>query len=432
VRLQTCLLLVCCLVSICQSFVHATLYKSLVFSSINSNSNSNSKNMPSAFGVSSSRSLQSSAMQQAKASLDESVGSETASTASTATATTTTINDDTMTNKAQMKYINGIGDIINEFDVFILDMWGVMHDGFTPYQGVVEVVNELCKHNKRLIILSNSSKRKASSIKMLNKLGFDPNHYSAIITSGEVAYHMLAGEYIDKQSTDTIVWNLLTDIIRQGSDAKKAFCFGSGAEDEAYLQSCGWSLAPVEEASLIVARGTFTINNGKTVIDKNTDETEYNKVMMESLNKAASRRLPMLVCNPDKIRPDVHRPPMPGKIGDDYEAALGGGPEAEELVKRIGKPLVDVYDLACVGMADRSRVCMVGDSLETDVTGGTLAGIQTIWVIKDGVHGPDLTENGDFMTEVTAILDSFNTHSEGTYAKGRRLTPDYVVPHFRW
>jgi ribonucleotide monophosphatase NagD (HAD superfamily) len=45
----------------------------------------------------------------------------------------------------------------------------VLHDGRVPYPGVVECLTKLKGEEKRLILLSNSSKRKAVSSKGLNK-----------------------------------------------------------------------------------------------------------------------------------------------------------------------------------------------------------------------------------------------------------------------
>ena len=309
----------------------------------------------------------------------------------------------------------GVRDLVNEFDVFLLDMWGVMHDGSRPYDGVLDVVQKL--KGKTLIILSNSSKRRDHSERMLRKLGFDPNDFAQIITSGELAYQMLSGE------SSSVSWPLLDAI-----EDKRAFVYGSGSEDAEYLESCGWTLAPVEEASLLVARGTFTIDNGRDVIRKGDDPEAYDRAMHETLTVAAQRRLPMLVCNPDKVRPDVDRPPMPGKIGDDYQVIVG---DDESLVKRIGKPFADVYDLALQTLGvDRSRVCMVGDALETDVTGASAAGVQSVWVLKDGIHGPDLDES-NLLASALQVVEEFNGRSD-TYAKGRKLRPDLVLPHFRW
>mmetsp|Transcript_1394 Transcript_1394/g.3041 ORF Transcript_1394/g.3041 Transcript_1394/m.3041 type:complete len:206 (-) Transcript_1394:273-890(-) len=149
-----------------------------------------------------------------------------------------------------MHLVNGISDVADKFDTFLLDMWGVMHDGSRPYDGVLEVVQKLRQEGKKLIILSNSSKRTDNSVKMLRKLGFDPEDFENIITSGEVAYQMLSGK-LD-------LWDVLSNL--QGDESKTVFVFGSGDDDQPYCESCGWKLAPMNEAKLIVARGTFTVN----------------------------------------------------------------------------------------------------------------------------------------------------------------------------
>ena len=76
------------------------------------------------------------------------------------------------TTTESMVFIDSISDIASDHDLFLLDMWGVMHDGSNPYDGVLETVQKLKEKGKEMIILSNSSKRSDSSIKSLTKLGF--------------------------------------------------------------------------------------------------------------------------------------------------------------------------------------------------------------------------------------------------------------------
>jgi HAD superfamily hydrolase (TIGR01459 family) len=332
---------------------------------------------------------------------------------------------ETTQSTAPMKLLEGMRDLIDDHDVFLLDMWGCMHDGSLPYDGVLNVVQKLKDAGKKMIILSNSSKRKDNSIQMLKNLGFDPDDFDQIITSGEVAYQMLSGD----DSLGCEPWDVISGIRASGN--QKVFVLGSGDGDQEYCESCGWTLAPVEEASLIIARGTFSINDGISLINKRDEPERYEDMLEQKLNEAAVRRIPMLVANPDKVRPDFERPPMPGKIGDTYEQALGGGPEAEALVKRIGKPFHDVYDIALRGTTDLSRICMVGDALETDVTGGSSVGIKTVWVIADGIHGPDAEGKESLLQGAMFVLENFNT-KEGTYAKGRSLSPSFILQHFRY
>eukprot|EP00816_Leptocylindrus_hargravesii_P000835 CAMPEP_0196828166 /NCGR_PEP_ID=MMETSP1362-20130617/94540_1 /TAXON_ID=163516 /ORGANISM="Leptocylindrus danicus, Strain CCMP1856" /LENGTH=371 /DNA_ID=CAMNT_0042208835 /DNA_START=92 /DNA_END=1204 /DNA_ORIENTATION=- len=348
------------------------------------------------------------------------------------------------TTTEQLKFVNGLEDVLkNESDnnarptTFLLDMWGVMHNGSKPYEGVIETIQKLKNENNgvRMVILSNSSKRQSHSITMLKKLGFNPDDFDDIITSGEVSHRMLSGD--DALNCDT--WECLTNLMKNdgNNDRKKVFVYGSGSNDEEYCMSAGWELASVEEANLILARGTFTINDGcGDVVDKNEDAEQYDQMLAETLAIAAKRRIPMLVSNPDKVRPDEGLPPMPGAIADQYEAALGGGQTATDLVKRIGKPFKEVYDLALYSSQDEaSSACMVGDALETDVTGGNSIGCTTVWVINDGIHGPDVLEKGEGNYEdgVAEVLSCFN--EARVKAKGddsAKVMPTFVIPHFRW
>jgi len=336
-------------------------------------------------------------------------------------------------------YLDGMEPILSkqtnkQYKTFLLDMWGVMHDGSSPYEGVLQTISKLKQLDDtttQLVILSNSSKRKSHSIKMLTKLGFNVSDFDQIITSGEIAYQMLSND----PDLACEIWPVLTAI---PDGERKIFILGSGSNDREYCTSCGWTVTSMENANLILARGTFTIDDGSDneAISKTIHgEEAYFKELERVLNIAASRKLPMLISNPDKVRPDKGLPPMPGAIGDKYEEMLGGGFEATKLVKRIGKPFSEVYDIALKKGSpdeiDPSHACMVGDALETDVTGGIRAGCDTIWVIQDGIHGPNIASMKDgYETNVNTVLETFN--GDKNYSNEDRISPTFVIPHFRW
>ena len=343
----------------------------------------------------------------------------------------------------------GIRNIVDDYDVFLLDMWGVMHDGINPYQGVPEVVQKLKDANKKLIILSNSSKRRTNSVKMLRKLGFSDDAFDEIITSGEVAHHLLT--YLSDGTTSSWVPQSIPEafqMLRSKAEEGKplsAFCFGSGDGDEEYLKSCGWSLAEsIETADLIVARGTFVVQSATELADKKKDETEYWSAYQKALEAAAaaSSPIPMVVCNPDKVRPDADKSPMPGTIGVAYQELVKkshGEDYESDLVLSLGKPFSGVYEIALASIAeksasvDKSRVVMVGDALETDVTGAAAAGIDSIWVINDGIHNQAISEASSSLEEgCEVVLKGFNDCSETTYAQGSKVSPTIALPHFRW
>lgn len=264
-----------------------------------------------------------------------------------------------------------------------------------------------------------------------NSVGFNPEDFVNIITSGDVSHSLLQNS---APSLGCSNWEIISNLIK--SNKRRVFVFGSGDDDELYCTSAGWTLSPIEEADLIVARGTFTINNGTDVVSKHDNEDEYWKVMENSMTVAAQKKTPMLVTNPDKIRPDASRNPMPGSIGDTYERFLWCShcppigemteEDAKSYVKRIGKPFQEVYDIALSGK-DASQAIMIGDALETDVTGGNFVGCSTLWVLKDGIHNTDVEQTGE-----QSVLDGFNANSYATYAYGKKVVPAFVVDNFRW
>jgi ribonucleotide monophosphatase NagD (HAD superfamily) len=251
---------------------------------------------------------------------------------------------------------------------------------------------------------------------------------------------------------------------------------GSGDDDVAYCTDCGWNVTTSSsssssvqpEANLIVARGTFTIhtvddNGNHVVIDKNRHggaAALYESVLTESLAVAARRRVPMLVTNPDKIRPDADRSPMPGALGMAYQqqallemasSSVSDTNEAttrhDNLVHSIGKPFAMVYQQALNGLglndgdgADLSRVCMIGDALETDIAGGSAMGLDTIWVLRNGIHRDELdnandddddNDDANLGASAARILNDYHAR-ENTYSGDRVLSPTIVMPYFKW
>ena len=59
-----------------------------------------------------------------------------------------------------MIIIDSILDIVDDYENYIIDQWGVMHDGSSGFKHAIDTINLLEKKNKNLFIVSNSSKRK--------------------------------------------------------------------------------------------------------------------------------------------------------------------------------------------------------------------------------------------------------------------------------
>ena len=63
--------------------------------------------------------------------------------------------------------IDGLGAITESFDLFLIDQFGVLHDGVKPYDGAIECLKNLKAKGKSVVLLSNSGKRATANISRL-------------------------------------------------------------------------------------------------------------------------------------------------------------------------------------------------------------------------------------------------------------------------
>ena len=86
----------------------------------------------------------------------------------------------------------GLRELAPRYDGFILDLWGVLHDGERPLPGVVDSLERLSAGGKRVVILSNAPRLAAETIARLTVIGIRPGLYDHVVTSGEDAWTHLA------------------------------------------------------------------------------------------------------------------------------------------------------------------------------------------------------------------------------------------------
>src|SRR5690242_6404720 len=90
-----------------------------------------------------------------------------------------------------MQMLTGFAPLAARYDGFILDLWGVIHDGVSPYPGAVEVLARLRDAGKRAVLLSNAPRRAHVAQKAMRGMGIADDLYTGILTSGEATHLML-------------------------------------------------------------------------------------------------------------------------------------------------------------------------------------------------------------------------------------------------
>ena len=97
------------------------------------------------------------------------------------------------------KTIKGLSEIYHKYDVFFIDLWGVVHNGIQLYPGAIEVLENLNKLNKRFVLMSNAPRSSKNVEKFLLNLKMDKIHTKTVFTSGEAALKSLKKKYLWKK-----------------------------------------------------------------------------------------------------------------------------------------------------------------------------------------------------------------------------------------
>jgi HAD superfamily hydrolase (TIGR01450 family) len=298
-------------------------------------------------------------------------------------------------------------DITDQYDGFILDQFGVLHNGSHGLEGAPELVAQLVLKQKKLIILSNSSSAAEDTKAKLPKLGFDPNHFVGAVTSGEEAGHHIANHFVGKKAV-FFTWKTP----KTPSPMKFIeLCGGIAVTDQP------------EDADFVILHGVDVFRGHG--VDGEAKETSLGNYFTDCsfseidpiLKKCLGRKLPMICANPDfiMVKPDSTIGYMPGKIAQRYEE-MGGS------CTSFGKPHVPHFE-ACLrdlGLP-KDRVAHVGDSLHHDIAGANSTGIASVFV-TGGVHCKELGADLNVLPGDSELQALFEKHCQ---------TPTHVVPMFR-
>jgi HAD superfamily hydrolase (TIGR01459 family) len=285
--------------------------------------------------------------------------------------------------------VPGVASLAERYDGFILDLWGVVHDGLRPYPGVVGCLERLRDAGKKVCLLSNAPRRRETVVEKLREMAVPPDLYDHLYTSGDATYEHLAGRLDD--------WYRAL--------GRRLYHLGPERDSSVY-RGLDYDLAATPaDADFVVATG----------IDRD-DETLGNHE--PALVQSAARALPMICANPDLVVNSGERIVLcAGTLAARYEA-LGG------KVRYHGKPHEAVYRrcLELMGIPDRRRIAAIGDGLRTDVAGARNAGIDAV-LVTGGIHKQECVLPGSDAPDAARVA---------TLGARTGFLPDYVIGTLAW
>jgi len=288
------------------------------------------------------------------------------------------------------RLLKGMHEINNDlYDLYLIDLWGVIHDGEHIFNEAKECLYQLLDLKKTIVFLSNSPKRSYIIQNHLQKMGLPKNLKYTIYTSGEYAYKELNSNRITRKNETKI----------------KAFFLGP-SHHEKFKEGLPFEFVrDITNSNLIINTGFI----------REGDKIENYQDILEL---AKAKNLTLHCINPDFFAIDCGRKILcAGLIADKYQALEG-------TVIYYGKPHSPIYhSIYNQYKIPKGRMLAIGDSLYSDIKGAKSFGIASVLILS-GIHAM----NADCLSLNTSKI----TEKAQALFKEKNISPNYMMMHFKW
>ena len=256
-----------------------------------------------------------------------------------------------------MRNLNHLSEIFHSYETYVIDLWGVIHNGISLNPKAIEALENLRKNSKKIVFLSNAPRPSLKVIEFLKRMKMDEKFLSKVITSGEAAKHA----------------------INQNKFGEKFYHLGP-SRDQSIFEKVLKNKTSLDNCDFILCTGFF---------DEHEENLNYYK---DLLKDHTSKKL--ICTNPDLV---VHRGNVEelcaGTIAKTFET-LGG------KVIYYGKPHNEIYRMC---FDEGEKVLAIGDNLRTDIKGANNLNIDSLF-IYNGVHRDEVKNNED----LPALIKKYN------------------------
>ena len=263
----------------------------------------------------------------------------------------------------------GLKSIVNRYDLFFIDLWGVVHNGIELYENSINVLDNLAAAKKDFILLTNAPRPNETVINFLKKMGLK-KYFENVFTSGEAAHKYLISEL----------------------GKKNFFHIGPPRDFDLFKNIEKNNVLNIEDADYFLCTGLFE--------DQENDLDYYKKLLSNHTSKK------MICTNPDLI---VDR-------GEEREYCAGSVAKSFEEIKGeviyFGKPHPPVYNLS-TNIINKKVLC-IGDNLNTDIKGANIQNFDSL-LITNGIHKKEILD-----TELMSVLKKYETRV------------DYIQNNLKW
>ena len=244
---------------------------------------------------------------------------------------------------------NGLRSIAENYDIFYIDLWGVIHNGIILHKNAIMALEEITRARKKYVLLTNAPRPNKTVKLFLEKMGMEKEIRDKVYSSGEAAL-----SYLKK--------NLLHD---------KFYHVGPPRDFDLFLDFKKNKTVDIKESAYLLCTGLLE--------EQGEDLDYYKELFKDHINKK------MICTNPDLIvdRGDK-RELCAGTVALVFEK-MGG-----EVIY-FGKPFPEVYNQSIDNR--KKRILSIGDNLNTDIKGANLLNYDSL-LISNGIHKDEIKKEG--------------------------------------
>jgi HAD superfamily hydrolase (TIGR01459 family) len=243
----------------------------------------------------------------------------------------------------------GLSSIADNYQLFYIDLWGVVHNGISLHQEAIIALKEITKKKKEYVLLTNAPRPNKAVKDFLEKMGMEKEIREHVFTSGEAALNYLQKNFI----------------------SKKFFHIGPPRDFDLFKDFEANKAQNIENGEYILCTGLYD--------DHDKDLNYYKNLFEKNTNKK------MICTNPDLIVDKGNKRELcAGSVAVVFEK-IGG-----EVIY-FGKPYPEVYNQSIENK--NKKILSIGDNLNTDIKGANLLNYDSL-IISNGIHKNEIEQNG--------------------------------------
>ena len=243
----------------------------------------------------------------------------------------------------------GLRSIVDNYDIFYIDLWGVVHNGLVLHKKAIETLMEITKAKKNYVLLTNAPRPNKTVKTFLEKMSMDKEIRAKVYTSGEAALTYLKINHLHE----------------------KFYHIGPPRDFDLFVDFEDSKTKNINDSTYLLCTGLFESHD--------EDLNYYKKLFENHVNKK------MICTNPDLIVDRGEKRELcAGSVALVFEK-MGG-----EVIY-FGKPFPEVYNQSIDNT--NKKILSIGDNLNTDIKGANLLDYDSL-LISNGVHKNEIKKDG--------------------------------------